>query len=185
MKQKVSLASALAGDVSVAFLDEPTLGLDVESSLKLRGELRRLAEERGLTLLISSHDMDVIEDVCDRVIIMREGRVVANDTVADLLADFETRGYRITVREMGATALSDLRERFDLRDVERTDGRTRFEVAADSETFYRLADAMERHGLELAAVDTLQPDLAEAFVEMTTDSATPRTADSAEGGERR
>ena len=167
MKQKVSLASVLAGDVSVAFLDEPTLGLDVESSLKLRTELRRLAEERGLTLVLSSHDMDVIEDVCDRVVIMNEGRVIVDDTVEDLLAGFETRGYRITARGVDDATLADLRERFELTDVGHSDDRARFEVAADTATFYRLTDAMEAHDLDLVSVETVQPDLAEAFVEMT------------------
>ena len=167
MKQKVTLASVLAGDVSVAFLDEPTLGLDVESSLKLRQELTRLVDERGLTLVLSSHDMEVIEDVCDRVIIMNEGRVIVDDTVENLLAGFETQGYRITVRGADEVTLADLRERFDLTDIERVDGRVRFEVAADTATFYRLTDAMEAHGLDLAGVETVQPDLAEAFVEMT------------------
>ncbi|MEF8851579.1 MAG: ABC transporter ATP-binding protein [Haloarculaceae archaeon] len=175
MKQKVSLASVLAGDVSVAFLDEPTLGLDVESSLKLRTELRRLVDERGLTLVLSSHDMDVIEDVCDRVIIMNEGRVVVDDTVGDLLAGFETKGYRITARGVDGAVLADLRERFDLTDVERTDDRARFEVAADTATFYRLTDAMEAHGLEVAGIETVQPDLAEAFVEMTGGGVTATT----------
>jgi len=167
MKQKVSLASVLAGSVSVAFLDEPTLGLDVESSLTLRRELVRLAEERGLTLIISSHDMEVVEDVCDRVVIMSDGRIVADDTVENLLAGFETQGYRITARNLDEAALTDLRERFELSEVDRTGGRTRFEVAADTATFYRLTDALERHGVELDGVDTVQPDLAEAFVEMT------------------
>ncbi|WP_115864021.1 ABC transporter ATP-binding protein [Halorussus litoreus] len=167
MKQKVSLASVLAGSVSVAFLDEPTLGLDVESSLTLRRELVRLAEERGLTLVISSHDMEVVEDVCDRVVIMSEGRIVADDTVENLLAGFETQGYRITARNLDEAALADLHERFDLSAVDRTGGRTRFEVAADTAAFYRLTDALERHGVELDGVDTVQPDLAEAFVEMT------------------
>ncbi|MBP1986614.1 ABC transporter ATP-binding protein [Halolamina salifodinae] len=167
MKQKVSLASVLAGDISVAFLDEPTLGLDIESSLKLRTELRRLAEERGLTLVISSHDMDVIEDVCDRVVIMNDGRVVVDDTVEDLLAGFETKGYRISVRGVTDEVLADLQERFDLTDVQRTDDRLRFEVAADTETFYRLTDTMEANNLDVASVETVQPDLAEAFVEMT------------------
>jgi len=168
MKQKVSLASVLAGDVSVAFLDEPTLGLDVESSLKLRTELRRLVEERGLTLVLSSHDMDVIEDVCDRVVIMNEGRVIVDNTVDDLLAGFETRGYRITARGVDDGTLVDLRERFELSDVQRSGTRVRFEVAADTETFYRLTDAMEAYGLDVASVETVQPDLAEIFVEMTT-----------------
>ena len=183
MKQKVSLASVLAGDVSVAFLDEPTLGLDVESSLTLRRELVRLADERGLTLVVSSHDMDVIEAVCDRVIIVSEGRVVADDTVENLLAAFETQGYRLTVRGADEGICADLRERFDVGDVERLGDRTRFEVAADSETFYRLTDAMEAHGLELVEVETVQPDLEEAFVELTGGGGDgDRDGDGAEGG---
>jgi ABC-2 type transport system ATP-binding protein len=201
MKQKVSLASVLAGDISVAFLDEPTLGLDIESSLKLRTELQRLAEERGLTLVISSHDMDVIEDVCDRVVIMNDGQVVVDDTVEDLLAGFETRGYRITARGGSDTVLADLQERFELTDVHRTDDRLRFEVAADTETFYRLTNAMEGHNLDVASVETVQPDLAEVFVEMTngttepghtneTETSTPQESPTArsptsDGGDRR
>jgi len=182
MKQKVSLASVLGGNVSVAFLDEPTLGLDVESSLKLRRELRRLVDERGLTLVVSSHDMEVIEDVCDRVIIMNDGRVIVDDTVESLLAGFETAGYRFTVRGADDAVLDDLRERFDLTGVESLDGRTRFEVAADSATFYRLTDTMERHGLDVDGVETVQPDLAEAFVEMTGGSVGEANPKAASGG---
>jgi ABC-2 type transport system ATP-binding protein len=93
--------------------------------------------------------------------------VIVDDTVEDLLAGFETRGYRITARGVDDATLADLRERFDLTDVQRTDDRARFEVAADTATFYRLTDAMEAHDLDLASVETVQPDLAEAFVEMT------------------
>jgi len=167
MKQKVSLASVLAGEVSVAFLDEPTLGLDVESSLTLRRELGRLVEERGLTVVLSSHDMDVIEDVCDRVIILNDGRVVADDTVADLLGSFETRGYRITARELDSTAETALREEFDVREFDRFDGRIHMEVAADTEAFDRLTDALESHGVALDRVETVEPDLEEAFIEIT------------------
>ena len=178
MKQKVSLASVLAGETDVAFLDEPTLGLDVESSLTLRRELVRLADERGLTLVVSSHDMDVIEAVCDRVIIVNDGEIVANDTVEDLLAGFETQGYRIAVRGADDAVLADLRERFEVTAVERSAerDRTRFEVAADSPTFYRLTDAMERHGLEVVSVETVHPDLEDAFVEMTSAGPTAESS---------
>ncbi len=179
MKQKVSLASVLAGRVSVAVLDEPTLGLDLESSVTLRRELRRLADERGVTLLVSSHDMDVIEDVCDRVLIMNEGRIVADDGVDGILADFETRGYRITAGGVDQRALAALRDGFEVTEVDRLDGdRTRITVAADSTAFYRLTDAMERQELRVDAVETLQPDLGEAFVELTGDG------DAARGGPR-
>jgi ABC-2 type transport system ATP-binding protein len=167
MKQKVSLASALAGDVSVAFLDEPTLGLDVESSLQLRREIVSLADDRGLTLVVSSHDMTVVEDVCDRVIVMSDGRVVADDSVENILADHETRGYRVTARDVAPATVAAVRDAVDVTAVSTVDGRTRVEVAGDSATFYRLTDVLEAHGVELERVETIQPDLAEAFVSLT------------------
>lgn len=167
MKQKVSLASVLAGNISVAFLDEPTLGLDITSSLALRRELVRLATERGLTLIISSHDMDVIEDVCDRVIIMNEGRIIVDDIIENLLENFETKEYRITVREADEASLTEFRDQFGVTDVERLNGRTQFEVAANSASFYRLVNSMERHGLVLHDIETIQPNLTEVFVDLT------------------
>ncbi len=167
MKQKASLASALAGDVSVVFLDEPTLGLDVESSLVLREELGRLAGERDLTVVLSSHDMDVVEDVCDRVVVLHDGRVVADDTVENLLAGFESRGFRLTLGGLAGDAVAALRDRFDVTSVETVGDRTRLAVAADTDGFYRLTDALEAHGATVESVETIAPDLEEAFVEMT------------------
>lgn len=120
-----------------------------------------------MTLLLSSHDMDVIEAICDRVIIMNRGKIVANDTVENLLDGFQTKGYRITAQDVDKATIVDLRERFNVMNVERVDGQTQFEVTADSAAFYRLTDVMERHGLELVTVETVQPDLAEVFIEMT------------------
>ena len=118
MKQKVSLASALASDATVLFLDEPTLGLDVESSRTLQRELRRLAEEEGLTVVLSSHDMDVIETVCDRVIILSGGRIVADDSVEALLTGGSAHALAITSRDLDADLLADLRETFTVTDGE-------------------------------------------------------------------
>ncbi|NHN59119.1 MULTISPECIES: ABC transporter ATP-binding protein [Halorussus] len=167
MKQKVSLASVLAGGADVVFLDEPTLGLDVESSLTLRRELRRIVAERNLTVVVSSHDMDVIEGICDRVVIMNEGRVVADDTVGNLLRGFDTRGYRVTSPDLDEGVLAGVRDRFDVADVERFGERTRVEVATDSDGFYDLAAYLRGRDVTLDAVDTVEPDLEEAFVELT------------------
>ncbi|WP_435335933.1 ABC transporter ATP-binding protein [Haloarchaeobius sp. TZWWS8] len=167
MKQKVSLASVLATDADVVFLDEPTLGLDVESSFKLRRELRRIVAERGLTVVVSSHDMDVIEDVCDRVIIMSQGRIIADDTVATLLRGFETRGFRVSSPNVDDAALDAIHSSFDVTDVRQYDGQTEIEVATDSDGFYDLADLLRVHGVTIDAIETVTPDLEEAFLEMT------------------
>jgi ABC-2 type transport system ATP-binding protein len=167
MKQKVSLASVLAGAADVAFLDEPTLGLDVESSLTLRRELRRIVDERDLTVVVSSHDMDVIEDVCDRVVIMRDGGVIADDAVESLLDSFDTRGYRVTSPDLDERLLADLREAFDVVAVDRFGDSTRVEVATDSDGFYDLAAHLRERGVTLEAVNTVEVDLEDVFVELT------------------
>jgi ABC-2 type transport system ATP-binding protein len=167
MKQKVSLASVLAGGADVVFLDEPTLGLDVESSLTLRRELRRIVEERDLTVVVSSHDMDVVEDVCDRVVIVSDGRLVADDAVERLLRQFDTRGYRITSADFDDATLARLRDQFDVTDVEQVGAGRRVEVATDSDGFYDLMDRLRAEGVRLDAVDTSAVDLEDVFVEMT------------------
>jgi ABC-2 type transport system ATP-binding protein len=166
MKQKVSLASVLATESDIVFLDEPTLGLDVESSLTLRGELRRIVDERDLTVVLSSHDMDVIEDVCDRVVIMNDGRVIADDTVASLLRGSGTQGYRITSPDLDRV-LTGLEARFDVTDVARLDGTTRVEVTADSDGFYALVGYLEANDVAIDAVNTVSHDLERVFVELT------------------
>jgi ABC-2 type transport system ATP-binding protein len=167
MKQKVSLASVLASDADVVFLDEPTLGLDVESSLTLRRELRRIVDERGLTAVVSSHDMDVIEAVCDRVIIMNEGRIVADDTVANLRQRFETSAFRLTSPDLDDGTLATLRDRFDVTDVTARNGTTAVEVATDSDGFYDLTALLRDRDVALGSVATVEPDLEDVFVELT------------------
>lgn len=83
MRQKVLLTAALVHNPDLILLDEPFSGLDVGSSLILRDLIRNLALS-GRTILLSSHEMDTIERVCSRVVILTKGRVVANDSIEQL-----------------------------------------------------------------------------------------------------
>jgi len=167
MKQKVSLASVLAGGAELVFLDEPTLGLDVESSRTLRRELRRLAVEEGLTIVVSSHDMAVIEDVCDRVVMMAGGRIVADDTVSALLSGADRDAVRIASADIDDDVLAALRDRFEVRSVTTEGDRTTVEVAAAGDDLYALMDVLRAAGVTLDDVRTVQPDLEEVFVDVT------------------
>ncbi|WP_049901401.1 ABC transporter ATP-binding protein [Natrinema sp. J7-1] len=169
MKQKVSLASVLAGDAEVVFLDEPTLGLDIESSRTLQRELRRLAEEEDLTVVLSSHDMDVVETVCDRVLIMSDGAIIADDTVDALLADTDRHCVRITSADIDAALVSRLRRRFEAIEAERHDAGHRIEVVTDSAGLYELLATLRGDGVTLERVRTVEPDLEDVFVELTSD----------------
>jgi ABC-2 type transport system ATP-binding protein len=83
MKQKVLISAALLHDPDVLIFDEPESGLDVETVLALR-HLVKLLAERGKAVLYSSHIMEVVEKVCSKVIVLHQGRVVADDSVAHL-----------------------------------------------------------------------------------------------------
>jgi len=167
MKQKVSLASVLATDADVVFLDEPTLGLDVESSLTLRRELRRIVAERDLTVVLSSHEVEVLEDVCDRVVVLNDGRVVADDSVAGLRRRLGPRGVRVTSTDLDEPTLDALRERFDVTDVRRRAGPTRVEVAVSGDALYDLFDALRARGVTVDAVATAEPDLGDVLLDLT------------------
>jgi ABC-2 type transport system ATP-binding protein len=186
MKQKVSLASVLAGGAEVVFLDEPTLGLDVESSRTLQRELRRLAEQEGLTVVLSSHDMDVVETVCDRVLIMSGGRVIADDTVEQLLRGDGRHALRLTSREFDAGLLAELRERFEVTGVERLDRDrgTRIELTVDSEGLYALMARLREHGVTLERMSTVERDLEEVFVALTDATGETATPGSTTEGQR-
>ncbi|MFT4892138.1 MAG: ABC-2 type transport system ATP-binding protein, partial [Halobacteriales archaeon] len=168
-KQKVSLACTLARGTDVVFLDEPTLGLDVEASIELRRELRRLAEEESVTILLSSHDMDVVETVCDRVVILSDGRIIADDPVDDLVGVFETQAYRVTVERPVPTAVRErLEEGFDARNWTETGDRATFDVTlTDGDTLYEVLDVLRDAGLALLDIDGQDPDLESVFLEVT------------------
>ncbi len=166
MKQKLALACALIKGTPVLLLDEPTLGLDVEASHELRGFIRELASARRKTVLLSSHDMGVVEDTCARVIILSRGRVVADDRVPNLLALFRTRAYRVILRdglpEGIATQLAARFSTFRWLSQERA---LHVELSP-SQSFYELVDALRGANVEIEAVGRSEPDLEEVFLRL-------------------
>ncbi|MEO9138347.1 MAG: ABC transporter ATP-binding protein [Jatrophihabitans sp.] len=100
MRQRLGLAQALLGDPAVLILDEPANGLDPEGIRWLRGLLRHLAGE-GRTVLISSHQLNEVQEVADRVVILNKGRLVRQGSLEELTAGTD----RVVVRSPGAEQL--------------------------------------------------------------------------------
>ena len=85
MRQRLGIAGALLRDPRLLLLDEPTTGLDPAGMRDMRALVRRLAGE-GITVLLSSHLMSEVEDLCDRVAIVRRGRVIYEGSLDELIA---------------------------------------------------------------------------------------------------
>ncbi|HEX4739176.1 MAG TPA: ABC transporter ATP-binding protein [Allosphingosinicella sp.] len=89
MKQRLGIAAALIGEPDLLLLDEPANGLDPPGTLELRKLLRALADEDGITIIMSSHLLDEVERLCDRVAILDRGTLKAEGDLASLLGGGE------------------------------------------------------------------------------------------------
>lgn len=85
MKQRLGIAMAMLSDPELMILDEPGNGLDIESTVELRNRIVRMAKERGRSFLVSSHQADDLERMCDRVIIIYEGELIEDIPVEEAL----------------------------------------------------------------------------------------------------
>ena len=99
MRQRLGIAQALIGRPSIVLLDEPTNGLDPQGIAEIRGILRRLVHDEGLTVMLSSHQLHEIADVCNRIGLMKAGKLIVEAETSELLADAEGRYLIATDRD--------------------------------------------------------------------------------------
>lgn len=171
-KQKTAVACALAKRTGLVFLDEPTLGLDVESSYELREALRQLQTREKRTIIISSHDMHVVQDVCSRAIIISQGRVVADDTIPNLISLFSSRRYKITISHhddyMNLPVLAaSLEKLFPGSEIEEARGALEVHVTLRTgRDIYTLMDVLRNQNAIVEHLSEEEVDLEKAFLEI-------------------
>jgi ABC-2 type transport system ATP-binding protein len=98
MQQKVAIAVALVHDPQLLLLDEPTLGLDVEATATVKRLIREIAAE-GRGILLTTHQLDVAEELSDRVAIINQGRIMAEKPTQELIKQFSGDTYEVTLAQ--------------------------------------------------------------------------------------
>lgn len=168
MKQKLAIALALVTDPEVILLDEPTLGLDVYAAHDLKALIMKLAKEEGKTVILTTHAMDVAQELSDRVCIISSGRVVALDTVKNLLALFSVQHYRFTVHgrltDGQKAALSAIPGLELKEEPEHTVVGVNLEAP---ESFYEIIRVFESARSRITSIVKEDPDLEEIFMRIT------------------
>jgi lipooligosaccharide transport system ATP-binding protein len=118
MKRRLTVARSLINRPELLLLDEPTTGLDPQARHQLWDRLFRLKQE-GVTLVLTTHYMDEAEQLCDRLVVMNDGRIVAHGSPAQLIAEHSTREvaelrFRIGDNDAIAAKINDLAERVEV-----------------------------------------------------------------------
>jgi len=111
MKQRLQIARGLINDPKYLFLDEPTLGLDAPIARHLRGYVKQLAQEKGKAILLTSHYLQEVEELCDEVYVLDKGRLIKHDTPKRLTASiFNESKLHIWLSEIKGNVKADLEQ---------------------------------------------------------------------------
>ena len=161
MKQRLGIAASLLRRPRLLILDEPNTGLDPAGMRDMKTLLRRLADE-GITVLLSSHQMADVEELCNRVAIINRGRILYEGDVAGLKRSVGAF-YRLRVADPDAAAAvaADL----GIGEVTRRDGELR--VGADEASIERLSVALGKAGIGVRALIPQEATLEELFFRLT------------------
>ena len=163
MQQKVAISAALMSDPPIVLLDEPTLGLDVESARTVREWISQLAKVENKTVLLTTHQLAMAQELCDRIAIINEGRLIADRTIGELLSLFRRDYYTIRVggqfNGQGSLPEGLILEQGDSETTISGD-------IADQNRLHQVLRCIRDEGLPLLSVQRSEPSLEHIFVEL-------------------
>jgi len=165
MRQRLGIAAALLREPKLLLLDEPTTGLDPAGMRDMRELVKRLAEQ-GITILLSSHILAEVEELCNRVAIIRKGRIIYEGLLQALL-ESAGGGYRLTVTEPERARTVLLTH--GIEGVQLLDGQLRFQ--ADESAVESVSVALGQAGIGISALVPQTATLEELFLGMTEQEA--------------
>jgi ABC-2 type transport system ATP-binding protein len=167
MRQRLGLALALLASPRLLLLDEPTTGLDPTGASELREVVRRLAAE-GVSVVLSSHDMAAVADICTSVTILSAGRVVWDGTMERLHVEAPAAEFRLeTSDDAQALAESDAHPGMQVR----TDGHSGLLIAAERDTLDGFVLALAARGVAVRRLTEVTSSVEAMFLALTADAA--------------
>ncbi len=172
MMQKYALARGLINDPDILFLDEPTLGLDVNNARAIRRVIKRLVEEgRIKTILLTSHYMAEVEELCDYISIIDQGRIIARGAPEELRRMIEKEIiYDVDIRLRDVDRLNFLK-RLDsvighTVKTRQLSGEARIRMILSSEDIGTIIRRLEDEGIHVLRVSRSEPSLEDVFLKL-------------------
>jgi len=170
MKQRINVIRALVNQPEILFLDEPTLGLDPQSTAEVRELVRRINIENRTTIILTTHMMTEADMLCDRIGIMDHGKIVALDTSAGLkrsITGTDATLFEFEIPNLDSNVLSSVKSLASVSSVVQDDP-THIKVSSvGSDSFDVLVDALRKSGAQIRTVRNLEPTLEDVFLKIT------------------
>jgi len=171
-RQRVGFAQALIGNPPVLILDEPTVGLDPNQIIEIRALIKNLGKHH--TVILSSHILQEIEAVCDRIIIINEGKLVADDTAAALSEKYSSDRRRMALIAGDEKRVTDILTHLPgVEDVvcygEKEEGVYEYAIEPQDGADFRRAlfTALSKEGYPLLGLRSMEMSLEEIFISLT------------------
>lgn len=180
MKQRINVIRALLNQPEILFLDEPTIGLDPQSTNDIREIIRKINIENGTTIILTTHMMVEADMLCNRVGIIDYGKIVALDTPANLKK--VVSGADVTVVELGIPNLTNamvtlIQSLNCVRNVVIED-ETHIKVqATGEEAFDKIIDTVRENNGKISSVRNLEPTLEDVFLHIAGHEVRDETSD--------
>jgi len=170
MKQRINVIRALVNQPEILFLDEPTLGLDPQSTAEIRELVRRINIEDRTTIILTTHMMTEADMLCDKIGIMDHGKIVALDTSAALkrsISGNDTTLFEFEIPNLDSGIVSSVKALTSVSSVVQDDP-TRLKVSSvGKDSFDTLIDVLRKNGAQIRTVKNLEPTLEDVFLHIT------------------
>ena len=170
MKQRINVIRALVNEPEILFLDEPTLGLDPQSTVEIRELVRRINLENNTSIILTTHMMVEADLLCNRIGIIDHGKIVALDTPANLkkiVSGTDTTTLEFEIPNLTPTLLNALGSLECVTSTTQEDA-THVKVRAKGDgCFDDVVDGIRRSGGHVKAVRSLEPSLEDVFLRLT------------------
>jgi ABC-2 type transport system ATP-binding protein len=165
-KQRLSLAKSLMNDPDVLFLDEPTVGLDPDISIRIRQEILSIHQKRGMTVLVTTHNMKEAEYLCGRIAFLKEGKILTTGT-AEALKRMVRIGDRIKIEFRGRIQEDELLRAEGVINFSISDNLCEIVVDDGERRLGNLIALLSRGDTQIKKVTLGQTDLEDVFVEFS------------------
>ena len=173
MKRRLNIAAALLHRPQILILDEPTVGIDPQSRNHILETVRKLNQEDGTTILYTSHYMEEVEQLCDRLYIMDHGKIIAAGTKAELLSILSTEDIiNIDLNKMDEAFVEHVKtiegvRKTETRKTETSYPQMKIIAAKGSNVINKLVHLAEQHHVQLINFQTETPSLEDVFLHLT------------------